>query len=305
MTGTEFIKNMNGLDEDLIQEASGPVRKKRVTRVGWAAIAACLVVVFSVTAYATDLFGISFNVVPDRGYMTVTDGNGNVEELKTWSVEAWMPPVNPKYIKGDVNKLAKVIRDQILANNKGEFVADPPNTIQHLPESYFVHGLSADEAVKYVGYKYLEAPWFPYEKSNTYIEVTGRASDDGSGYGLQEISIHINNLDPADDTKYILPDGYSGFLLIDSEVFMVISDNDLLGMYGAEWCEKEEHYVITSQNGYECHIIDSGEMDYSYPYKSIFGITIKNDLEYRIRVTFSENNRIEAERIVREWAEHF
>ena len=295
MNGNGFIESIGGLDEALIQEASAiPSSRKRHIRSRWLSAAACLVLLFGFTAYATDMFGIRFSDTPREGSMTITS-DGVTNEYKTFNLDAAVPTVKPKYIKGDVNDLAPIIKNNIEAAGKGEFKENPPHTYQHIPELYFVNDLSPEEAAKYIGYEYLEPVWFPYDTYDSTITVGGDAGP--GGFGLTSIRIHYYNKDWGQ---------WDNWFLIRSEVWFHISKTDSEVHTGIGWTEKDNHYTITSKNGYECHIIEYSEKTSGESmHGRISGTVIKNGLVYLIDMEYSENNRPEAQRVVREWAEHF
>lgn len=280
MRNDQFMSAMTDMDDDILLEAAPGAcdmaalkKSRRLRSVKTLVIVLCAVAVFGGAAYATDLFGIRFSSEPKEGTMTIRDNEGKNGAYKTYSLEVCAPAVDKKLINGNVQDELDAIKEYIDTNKKD-------------PTPKYVTGITPEEATEYVGYQYLEPVWLPNEKCNTVIRVDNNS-----------ICIYAYNEDcgTRDD-----------WLMLHSRVFFTISDQGSSGYMGFMWTEDDDHYVINSKNGCECHIVEyrfitGGEA----PFQKICGYTIKNDLIYNIDVIYSENNHAEAQRIVREWAEHF
>ena len=303
MNGNGFIEKIGGIDPVFVQEAMTrpAVRQKRV-RMRWTAIAACLVVVFSITAYATDLFGVIFSSRPENGSITVVGADGQTTEYPTWYYDVTVPSVKPKNIKGEVNKLTETIKNQIEADKKGEYVPDPPRSYEYRPDYYFVEGLSAEEAAKFVGYKYLEPLWFPYEKCATLVQVQAAENDQGQCV-LKMIMISSGNTDASGKT--ISPEGLEGNLMVSTGVYISIDSDETPYHTKLGGFDDEGSYTITNSKGHMSYICETPKDLSIEQLREISGGAFKNGLYHIISIVFSENNRPEAERIVHEWAEQF
>ena len=296
MNGELFLQKMDDIDADLLLDAAAPARKKRVPKVGWAAIAACLVLCLSTTAYATGLLDAVFHPGPVGETWTYREVNG--VPVDGDEVHALIPSVHSSEIKGKVMELSDVIGKQLEAMNNGTFVPDLPAV--QFPESYTKLGLSAKEALKYIDYENLETPWFPYNDQKAMVTASGQLSEDGKECDIFNIEFEINNVDENGDL--MLPLGTEGLLAVKSYVWISVNDEEDHDTYtGLSWTELDKHEVIKSKHGYECHIVwyDHGSE------QQVFGTAIKKNLVYDISIMFSENNRTEVERIVRAWADHF
>ena len=69
--------------------------------------------------------------------------------------------------------------------------------------------------------------------------------------------------------------------------------------------DDEGSYTITNSKGHISYICETPKDLSIEQLREISGGTFKNGLYHMISIVFSENNRPEAERIVREWAEQF
>ena len=91
MNGNDFVEKIGGIDPVFVQEAMArPATRQKRVRMRWAAIAACFVIVFSITAYATDLFGVIFSK-PENGSITVVGADGQATEYPTWYYDVTVP----------------------------------------------------------------------------------------------------------------------------------------------------------------------------------------------------------------------
>ena len=272
MNKFDLIEKTADIDTDLLEEAA-TLKRKPYKGLKIAAILCCIIVALGVTAYATDMFGIRFPDTPKEGSMTIRDDIGNRSSYKTYLLEAFVPDVNREQINGKVQDDLAAIKEYIDINQKD-------------PASKQITDTTPKEAAEYIGYQYLEPVWFPDEACNTVIRIE-----------YNNICIYAYNEDCGTRDNW---------LMLHSRVSFTIGDQESSGYRGFMWTDEDNHYVINSSNGCECHIVEyrfitGGEA----PFNKISGYTIKNGLVYNIDVIFSENNYTKAQSIVREWAEHF
>ena len=296
MNGESFLLKMNDIDADLLLDAAAPARKRRIFGIGRAAIAACLVLLLGTAAYASGILDAVFQPGPVGESWTYREVNGVPVEGD--EVHSLIPSVPSSEIKGNVTELSDVIGRQLEAMKNGTFAPDLPAV--QFPDSYTKLGLSAKEALKYIGCEDLETPWFPYKDQKAMVTASGAMSEDGKECRIFHIEFEINNVD--ENGELMLPKGTEGLLAVRSFVWIDVDDEEgHRTSTGISWTELDKHEVIKSRHGYECHIVwyDRGSE------QLVFGTAIKKNLVYDISIMFSENNRAEAERIVREWAKHF
>ena len=302
-----MLQAMNDLDEADILDAAPltGAAKDRAIRRRWvrvAVIAACLVIVLGTVTYATGFLSKTvYGPVYESNLHYISD-DGEEKDIKMIYADAYVPTVKPDQIKGRVNELKSVIKDNILASRKGKFIADPPNTREGAPEAYYVNGLTQEEAVNYIGYEYLEPTWFPYENSVTYVEVIANLND------LSKCDFRSINIDTFNYTRegILSPEGLEGRLFIRTEVFLVIDEYEetfATGAFGG--FADSTYYEIVSPSGVKCYVSEVSEEYMPDPCMAMGAQVIKNDIVYRISIDYSKNNQDEARRIIREWAEHF
>lgn len=272
MNTFDLIEKTADINSNLLEEAA-TLKRKPHKGLKIAAVLCCIIVALGATAYAMDMFGIRFPDTPKEGTMTIKSKEDGSREYKRYTLEALVPAVDRQLIKGNVqNDLARI--DEYINSNHVD------------PDPCVVTGLSPEQAADYIGYEYLEPVWYPYDDGITVLCTENN-------------HISVDAINENCGTK-------DNWLMVNSGVSFVIGDPESSGYRGFSWTEKDNHYTVTSRNGCECHIVE-----YSFvtggeaPFNKISGITIKNGLIYNFDAIFSENNRAEAERIVRAWAEHF
>ena len=145
MNGEQFLKAINDADDVYINESlpgislnNAGTTRRRGLRI--ALIAACLVVVLGVVAYAAGWFTKPFEVVNEG--ITIKDDKGN--ETAGSAVTVLLDALDPEEIRGS-------FRDDAL-----EMQADSMGYIQLYREFPNVN-----DAVEYIGCDKLDAPYFP------------------------------------------------------------------------------------------------------------------------------------------------
>ena len=276
MNGNDFMGIIGGLDDSLIQEASvrPAVRQRRVlTR--WIAAAVCFVILFGCTAYATGMFNNVFN---HREYNSNEHEYIGKIEVQGYAIETELPIVDPAEIKGDVR------------------------SIKTEEGTGSVYGLKKEDLPGYIGYGPFDGIWFPYDKYEAFVSIEEESPEDG----IKTIKVGVCNFTVSKATfDVISPDNADADFLVKSTATIRVktkTDKADLEPFGVRYTERDEHTVITSKGGCECHIITA---DYEGRF-SIMGVTAKNGIWYEMTVYFrNESDRTEAERIVRAWAEQF
>ena len=274
MNTIDLIEKTADINTDLLEEAAA-LKRTPYKRLKISAVLCCLIASLGVTAYAT---GMLNNVFIHREYNSNEHEYIDGIEVQGYAIETELPIVDPAEIKGDVR------------------------SIKTEEGSGGVHGLKKEDLSGYIGYEPFDELWFPYDKYETLVSVETERPE----YGIKTIRVSVCNFTVSRaEHDVISPENADSDFLVRSTATIRVrtkTDTTERELFGIRYTESDEHTIITSKSGCECHIITS---DYAGHF-TIMGVTVRNGIWYEFIVNFrNESDRAEADRIVRAWAEHF
>ena len=321
MTEDKFINAMNTLDDDLLIEAmaetpaiiSSGARRSRLGRRQMVAIVAAVLIFVLAAGFASGIFTAPirfFNANEVWGSTSKAIAFG--KEVNMLGLQTQLEPVKQRSLRGQIKEdVKKLIKEEKENGEPHWYLAEQPDgSMEKVYDDYYlVEGTvqfdSQDAAIDYIGCKYFEVQYFPYEKILATVAYGGMLENTALG------------------ERSRVGCGFSAES-IDEEVKVKISaevnwSDSVCEVGGEAVCDDGTFAVetFTNANGYNGgKIYKTGIRDgwvYSRVYREngkpdvyeIRGLLVKNLCVYRIEISSPWEDIAEANRIFDTWAESF
>ena len=313
MINEKIIEALNAADDAFVAESMPGVcdvpaarTYRRSRRFRAVIIAASLVLVCGAVAFATGILTAPFSMYiskKDNTRMRIQTVDG--VEVDFAEVDVWIPVISEKEITGPVRDDAAALLKEKQDKDEREWSLERSGEGQPwekvYDDYYQVHGGkdfdSQAELLDYIGCKYFEPQYFPYDKVNAGVVYNATLKDD-------KITIGDCNYTMESVGEKIIVKTWTMCSFSAGKVKKGMVCGTGIGSFADDGSTTVE--LFTNPHGYNGAKGYANE-GYSNKYEQYFisGCVVKNNCFYEINIYCDWADKAEADQIFQTWADNF